>query len=133
MDKVIAIIGTLGSIVAADGLYRYFELVKIFSNMGASSNMGSSFGTYYPYYMYPAMLIICVIGAVVLLASVFNKSHPALKWVMVILLAASSVLMFIHPSLTLSAYFGISLSTQIVGGLFVAVLAMVFVPNKICP
>ena len=108
INRIIMVIGILGAIAAVEGLNRFGGFVSAFG------------GGDTPYYM--AMLIISVIGAVVLLVAVFNKSHSVLKWVMVVLLIGSAGLMLNAPSFPVNM--------QIIVGLFVAALATGFIKTN---
>ena len=108
INRIIMVIGILGAIAATEGLNRFGGFVSAFG------------GGDTPYYM--AMLIISVIGAVVLLVAVFNKSHSVLKWVMVVLLIGSAGLMLNAPSFPVNM--------QIIVGLFVAALATGFIKTN---
>ena len=107
--KIVLVVGILGAIAAVEGLNRFGGLVSAFGGGDAP--------------FYTAMLIIAAIGAVVLLAALFNKSHSILKWVMVILLLGSGGLMFNAPSFPVNI--------QIIIGLLVAMLATVFIKKKV--
>ena len=106
--KIVLVFGILGAVAAVEGLNRIGGLVSAFGGGDA------------PYYI--AMLIIAAIGAVVLLAALFNRSHTILKWVMFVLLIGSAGLMLNAPSFPVNI--------QIIIGLLVAVLATAFIKTK---
>jgi len=108
MNRIIMVFGILGAIAAAEGLNRFGGLVSAFGGGDA------------PYYM--AMLIVAAIGAVVLLAGLFNKTHVILKWVMFVLLIGSAGLMHNAPSFPVNI--------QIIVGLFAAALATGFIKTN---
>ena len=102
--KIVLVVGILGAIAAVEGLNRFGGLVSAFGGGDAP--------------FYTAMLIIAAIGAVVLLAALFNKSHSILKWVMVILLLGSAGLMLNVPSF------------PVIIGLLIAMLGAAFINTK---
>jgi uncharacterized membrane protein YeaQ/YmgE (transglycosylase-associated protein family) len=108
INRIIMVIGILGAVAAVEGLNRFAGLVSAFG------------GGDTPYYV--AMLIVAVIGAVVLLAALFNKTHSILKWVMVVLLLGSAGLMLNAPAFPVNI--------QIIVGLFAAALATGFIKTN---
>jgi len=114
--KIVLVVGILGAIAAVEALNRFGGFVSALGGGDA------------PYYS--AMLIIAAIGAVVLMAALFNKSHSILKWVMVILLLGSAGLMFNAPFWYESKTMSFPVNIQIIVGLIVAMLATAFIKTK---
>ena len=106
--KIVLVVGILGAVAAVEGLNRFGGFVATFGGGDA------------PYYM--VMLVIAAIGAIVLLAGLFNKSHVILKWVMFVLLIGSAGLMLNAPAFPVNQ--------QIIIGLVVAAVATGFIKTK---
>ena len=110
--KIVLVVGILGALVAAEGLYRFFGFV---SAMGGGDA---------PFYM--GMLLISVIGAGVLLMNIFTKSNSIVKWFTFVLLLGSTGLMSLAPSSPLTS----AVVNQILVGLIVAAVACVFISKS---
>ena len=106
--KIVLVLGILGAVAAAEGLNRFGGFV---SALGGEDT---------PYYM--GMLVVAAVGAVVLLAGLFSKSHFILKWVMFILLIGSAGLMLNVPAFPVNQ--------QIIIGLVIAAIATAFIGTK---
>jgi uncharacterized membrane protein YeaQ/YmgE (transglycosylase-associated protein family) len=106
--RTFSIIGILGALVAAQGLFH----------LGASV---VAFGQGDPQF-FMTMLIVPLIGAGILLLDLLNKSFKKIKWVMVALLLMCMVLMLNAPSLPVSM--------QVISGLAITTIAMLFIRFK---
>jgi len=107
LNKIIIVIGILGSLAAAEGLNRFGSFVSAFGGGDAP--------------IYTGMLIISVISAGVLVISISNKPNKIVKWLTFALLLVSIGLMTAAPAFPVNE--------QILLGLFVATLCL-FVINR---
>ena len=109
INKIILFFGILGALAAAEGLNRFGSLVSTFGGADAP--------------IYQFILIISMIGAGGWLLGLFNQSHKIAKWLMLVVILGCIGLMFAAPPFPVNI--------QIIVGLLVTAVSMVFIRTKI--
>ena len=104
--KILSIIGILACLSAAEGLHRFGGFIEAMGGQDA------------PFYM--GILIVSLVAAVFFILALVGKLSGLMKWLAVVVLAASTGLMFIAPALPVIGQIGFSLMA--------AVLCMIFAP-----
>lgn len=106
LQKIFSVIGILASLSAAEGLNRFGGFI------------GSMGGKDAPFYM--VLLAVSVIAVIFFILAIIGRLSRLMKWLAVICLAASVVIMFFAPSLPVIM--------QIIVSLIIAFLCMLFAP-----
>lgn len=107
MKKIISVIGIIASLLAAEGLHRF------------GSFIGAMKGGDTPFYM--GILLVSLVVAMFFVLSMVGKLAKIAKWLGVLLLIASIVLMGFAPMLPVNVQIFVSLG--------VALLCMIFAPT----
>ena len=107
MKKIISIIGIIASLLAAEGLHRFGSFIGVMK------------GGDTPFYM--GILVVSLIIAMFFVLSMVGKLAKIAKWLGVLLLIASIVLMGFAPMLPVNVQIFVSLG--------VALLCMIFAPT----
>lgn len=108
LRRIMAVIGIIGTLLAAEGLSRFGSFVGA---LGGSDTL-----------FYQLFLLVSLIAAGVLLLAVFGVVNPVIKWLTIALTIVSILMLLPAPALPVVM--------QAISGLVVAALALIFVRRR---
>ena len=113
-NKIVLVVGIIGSIGAAEGLYRFSTLLSAFKKDAAI--------------IYQLMMVLAIVSTIVLILSLLNKSHkiPKIKISKIVLLVA--LIGSIIYMISLSKFPPVIL--QCIIGMVATVVATIFIRSE---